>query len=210
MSADGRSRRRIATRQAISNAATRLFTKWGFDAVTIDEIAAVAKVGRMSVFNHFPRKEDLFFDRDEEVREILRETLRKRDPRVSRIEALRLLAHRLVAESSPSVEFSPASASFIETIEASETLKARVRAIRDELAEVVSVALSECAGRDSSDPVARLAGGVLLATWSVALVQAHQSFRHNSNTEEAEGVFLALIDQGTIGLKAAIAGTPYA
>jgi AcrR family transcriptional regulator len=41
--------------------------------VTVDEIAAAADVGRMTVFNHFPRMEDMFFDRDEEGREILRE-----------------------------------------------------------------------------------------------------------------------------------------
>ena len=90
----------------ISNAATRLFFERGFDHVTVDEIADAADVGRMTVFNHFPRKEDMFFDRDEEGREILRETLRQRDPRVSPIETLRLLAHRLVAEQSPFVEFS--------------------------------------------------------------------------------------------------------
>ena len=88
---DRRSRKRLATRQSISNAATRLIFERGFDHVTVDEIAAAADVGRMTVFNHFPRKEDMFFDRDEEVREILRETLRQRDPRVAPIEALRLL-----------------------------------------------------------------------------------------------------------------------
>ena len=61
--------------------------------MTIDQIAEAADVGRMTVFNHFPRKEDMFFDRDEEGHEILRAALRQRDPRVAPIEALRLLAH---------------------------------------------------------------------------------------------------------------------
>src|SRR5580692_202397 len=103
---DRRSRKRLATRQGISNAATRLFFERGFDHVTVDEIAEAADVGRMTVFNHFPRKEDMFFDRDEEVREILREALRQRDPGVSPIEILRRLAHRLVAEQKPFLEFS--------------------------------------------------------------------------------------------------------
>jgi len=129
-SPDGRSRTRLATRQAISNAATRLFIERGFDHVTVDEIAATAGVGRMTVFNHFPRKEDMFFDLDDEGRETLREALRQRESRVSPIEALRLLAHRLITERSPFVEFSAENQYYIEAIEGSEALKARARAIR--------------------------------------------------------------------------------
>lgn len=207
---DLRSRKRLAMRQGISNAATRLFFERGFDHVTVDEIAAAADVGRMTVFNHFPRKEDMFFDRDEEGRAILREALRQRATGVAPIETLRLLAHRLVAENSPYVRFSVESQGFIETIEGSETLKARARSIRDEIAQVVTVALTECAGREPADPDAHLAAGLLLATWTVALIQAHRTFRQKRDAEGAKAVFLAIVDKGTIGLLAAMAGTPYA
>ena len=196
-------------RQGISDIATRLFFERGFDQVTVDEIANVADVGRMTVFNHFPRKEDMFFDRDEEGREILRQALRQRDPRVAPIETLRLLAHRLAAEQSPYLDFSARGQASIETIEGSETLKARARAIRDELAQVVTVALSECIGRDPIDPDARLGAALLLATWTVGFIQAHRTFRQRRDTEEAKAAFLAIVDKGTIGLKAAMAGTPY-
>ena len=209
-SPDRRSRKRLVTRQAISNVATRLFTERGFDHVTVDEIAAAADVGRMTVFNHFPRKEDMFFDRDEEIRETLRETLRQRDPGVSPIEALRLLAQRLIAEQSPYVEFSVASQGFIETIERSETLKARARAIRDEIAQFVAVELSEGAEREPADPDAYLAANLLLAMWTVAYIQAHRTFRQSRDTAKANAIFLAMIDKGSIGLKSAMAGTPYA
>jgi len=207
---DRRSRKRLVTREGISVAATRLFLERGFDNVTVDEIAAAADVGRMTVFNHFPRKEDMFFDRDEEGREMLRDALLQRDPRVAPIETLRLLAHRLVVEHSPFVRFTVESQGFIETIEGSETLKARARAIRDELAQVVRVALCECVGREPTDPDAHLAANLLLATWTVALIQAHRTFRQSRDTREAKAAFLAVVDKGTIGLKAAMAGTPYA
>ena len=58
MPSDRRARKRLATRQSISDVATRLFLERGFDRVTVDEIAAAADVGRMTVFNYFPRKED--------------------------------------------------------------------------------------------------------------------------------------------------------
>ena len=131
-------------------------------------------------------------------------------PRVAPIETLRLLAHRLVAKKSPYVDFSARSQSFIKTIEGSETLKARARAIRDELAHVVAVALSESVGRKPDDPAAYLAASLLLATWTVAFIQAHQTFRQTKDTAAANAAFLAIVDKGTIGLKAAMAGTPYA
>lgn len=208
--ADLRSRKRLATRQAISNAATRLFFVRGFEQVTVDEIAAAASVGRMTVFNHFPRKEDMFFDREEEGRELLRAALRQRDPAIAPIETLRLLAHRLVAEDSPYVSFSAAGQGFIATIEASDTLKARARAIRDELAHVVATALSASAGRDAHNADAKLAAHLLLATWSTALLEAHRHFRQHGDAQQAKTCFLAIVDQGHRGLNAAMAGTPYA
>jgi len=207
---DLRSRKRLATRQGISVAATQLFLERGFENVTIDEIAAAADVGRMTVFNHFPRKEDMFFDRDEEGRELLREALRERDPSVAPIETLRLLAHRLVAQRSPFVEFSVASQAFVETIERSETLKSRARAIRDEFAQVVAAALCDCVGRDPGDPAADLAAGLVLATWTVALIRGHRSFREGRDAGAANALFLAIVDKGIAGVAAAVAGTPYA
>lgn len=204
---DRRLRKRLATREAISNAATRLFLEHGFDRVTVDEIAAAADVGRMTVFNHFPRKEDMFFDRDAEGREAVREALRNRDPAVAPIETLRLLAHRLLAEHSPYLEFSMASQGFIATVEASEALKARARAIRDELAQVVAEALAEAVGRDGADPEARLAAGMLLAVWATAFVQAHRAFGRGG---DAVALFLALVDRGSLGVAAAMDGTAYA
>jgi AcrR family transcriptional regulator len=206
---DRRSRKRLATKQTISDAATLLFIERGFDNVTIDDIAEAADVGRMTVFNHFPRKEDMFFDRDEAGREMLLQAIRERDSRVSPIEALRLMAHRMLAERTPYLEFTGRSLGFYDTVVKSETLKARARAIRDEIAQVIRGALTQCAGRDALDPQAHLASGMLLATWSVAFIQAHETFRRTRSTKEANTIFLSLIDQGVKGLAAAMAGTPY-
>jgi AcrR family transcriptional regulator len=207
---DRRSRKRLATRQSISNVATRLFLERGFDRVTVDEIAEAADVGRMTVFNHFHRKEDLFFDREEEAREVLLEALRRRAPGVSPIEAMRLLAHSLVAQKSRYVEFSGASQGFAKAIEDSEALRARARAIRDEIAQAVTVAMSESVGRSPTDSDARLTAGLLFATWGEALIQGHQTFRLKHDPKAANAAFLAVVDKGSIGLKCAMANTPYA
>ncbi|UQS27344.1 MULTISPECIES: TetR/AcrR family transcriptional regulator [Amycolatopsis] len=54
--------RKQRTRQAISDVATRLFISRGFEEVTIAQVAEAAQVAKMTVTNHFPRKEDLVFD----------------------------------------------------------------------------------------------------------------------------------------------------
>ena len=74
----------------------------------------------------------------------------------------------------------------------------------------MTAALSECVGRDPADPDAHLAADLLVATWAVAFIQAHRTFRQGLGEEGAKAVFLATIDKGSVGLKAAMAGTPYA
>ncbi|GAA0961862.1 TetR/AcrR family transcriptional regulator [Virgisporangium aurantiacum] len=63
-----RERKKAATRKAISDAATELFLERGFDDVSIREIADKADVSPTTVFAHFPQKEALVFDEDEEQR----------------------------------------------------------------------------------------------------------------------------------------------
>ncbi|WP_158810796.1 TetR/AcrR family transcriptional regulator [Beijerinckia sp. L45] len=203
-------RKRLATRQSISDAATRLFLERGFEGVTIDEIAAAADVGRMTVFNHFPRKEDMFFDQDQEARDVVLDAIRSRDPEMAPVEKLRLLAHRLIAEDRSYIRFFDESRRFVETVAASEALKARARAIRDEVVRSMTEALATSFGRPASDPDAYLTASLLMATWTVAFIQAHDVYRSRSDPEPAKAAFLAIIDRGATGIKAAIAGTTYA
>jgi AcrR family transcriptional regulator len=203
-------RKRLATRQRISDVATSLFIERGFDKVKVDEIAEAADVSRMTVFNHFPRKEDMFFDLDEEGREELLASLQKRKPGTPPMEALRLFAHWAVANQRPYVcFFEQGSDEFMAAIQESEALKARARAIRDELTDMLTVALAKSMKRQLPDPVASLAASLLVATWAVALVEAHRVFQQDHDLEKANTAFLGLIDRGTKGVKSALEGSPY-
>lgn len=203
-------RKRLATRQSISDAATRLFFERGFDRVTVDEIAKAADVSRMTVFNHFSRKEDMFFDLDEVARGAMLDALKSRGDGVSPVEALRVFIHDAVIKGRPYANIlAPESYKFMATIRSSEALKARARAIRDEFSDDLAKALAQCVKRPDTDPGAALAASLLVATWTVALNEAHHSFEQHGSPERARRAFSKLTDQGTRGVEAALAGTPY-
>jgi AcrR family transcriptional regulator len=75
-----RERKKHQTRELIAETARRLFRERGFDGVTVDEVARAADVSRMTVFNYFPTKEDLFYSGLELFEERLLDAIRKRAP----------------------------------------------------------------------------------------------------------------------------------
>src|SRR5690349_6126904 len=96
-----RERKKQATRQRISDVATGLFVERGFDEVTVAEVARAADVSAMTVFNYFPRKEDLFLDRIPQAVDMFTEAVRQRDPAQSPLAALRALALQLLDQRHP-------------------------------------------------------------------------------------------------------------
>ncbi|WCM29971.1 TetR/AcrR family transcriptional regulator [Sphingomonas sp. QA11] len=207
---DRRTRKRMATRQSISDTATRLFLERGFDRVTVDEIAEAADVGRMTVFNHFPRKEDMFFDREQEIQDVAFTAVRMRDTGVTPIDALGFLAHRLIEQEDSLIPLFEGAYRFVETVLASEALKARARQMRDDFTNALAAVLAETVGSPTDDPHAHLAAGLIASTWSMAFTEAQKIFDRTRDESEARRSFLGLIDRGIAGTSAALAGTPYA
>ena len=84
-----RERKKQQTRQQIFEAARKLFAERGFDAVTVADIARLADVSEVTVFNYFPNKEDLFFGGMTFFEEQLLEAVRTRPRGESALKALR-------------------------------------------------------------------------------------------------------------------------
>ncbi|WP_030411452.1 TetR/AcrR family transcriptional regulator [Streptomyces sp. NRRL S-1448] len=84
-----RERKKARTRQALADAALRLFTERGFDNVGVREVAEAADVSLSTLFKHFPSKEALVFDLDEDVESALVAAVRDRAPGQPVLHALR-------------------------------------------------------------------------------------------------------------------------
>lgn len=84
-----RERKKAATRRALADAALRLFLERGYDAVGVKEIAEAADVAVTTLFKHFPGKEALVFDLDEDIEARLVAAVRERPPGWSIPRALR-------------------------------------------------------------------------------------------------------------------------
>ena len=126
------------TRARIAEVAARLFLEHGFDAVTVAQVAKEAGVSSVTVFNHFPRKEDLFLDRSAEAVELLRAAVRDRAAGVSAPAALRDATLRLVEAGHPLSGADERSAPFFRTVAGSPALIARAREIAYDLQRVLT------------------------------------------------------------------------
>ncbi len=73
-----RERKKERTRQLLADTARRLFSERGFEQVSVAEIARAAEVSQATVFNYFPNKEDLVYNRLETFEEQLLSAIRDR------------------------------------------------------------------------------------------------------------------------------------
>lgn len=75
-----RQRHRQQTKDEIETAAFALFQQHGYDATTVDQIAAAAAVSPRTFFRYFPSKEDVVFGDHDLLVGRLRAALRDTDP----------------------------------------------------------------------------------------------------------------------------------
>jgi hypothetical protein len=157
------------------------------------------------VFNYFPRKEDLVFDREEEGRALVREALASRGQQ-SPVHAFQTLMRTLVESRHPLFRISERPIQFWRTVAESPALAARARELQVTLADDLAGTLADTAGQPRSDPDARLAASLLVATMVIAYGEALRVFREN---REPETAFTRVMERGFAGVNAALAGTPF-
>lgn len=201
-----RDRKKTQTRQAISNIATRLFIERGFENVSVAEIAREATVSRKTVFNYFPRKEDLVFDREQEGLALVEEALASRGRR-SPLKAFQALMHHLLDSGHPLFRIDARPVEFWQAVAQSPALKARACELQVSLTGDLAALLAAAAGSTPSDPDARLAAAMLMAVLVVAYEEALHAFGEQRDPRSA---LATAMEKGFKGVDAALAGSAYA
>jgi AcrR family transcriptional regulator len=165
-----RERKKQRTRESISDIATALFIERGFENVTLAEIAVAADVSVGTIVNYFGTKEDLFFDRADEVLAILRAAIAERPQGTTATAAV----HRLLREQvAPIADFAwkllddpelyARFRAFRRTEHASPALRARRLVLLEEWVAPLAVTLAEELGLGAGDQRADAMASMLLA-----------------------------------------------
>ena len=165
-----RERKKLATRQAIADAAMRLFLDRGYDAVTVAEVAEAADVAASTVFKHFDSKEAIAFAADPAVEAHLVRAVTQRDPGVSIARSLR----DFLVDSPVLVAGSP---EFVALVRATPALTAYSDRMWSRHARAVAEAIEAETGHPASD--------MRLRAWTRALVQIPSLVREEADREAA-------------------------
>ena len=175
-----RERRKQETRQAISDIATMMFVKHGFDEVTIAQVAGAAGVAKMTVTNYFPRKEDLVFDRAEVVIRHLADVIATRLPGESMLAAIRRDYAEAVARADVTLGLS--SPAFARMILSSPALTGRAREMLDQREQALGDAIAAETGTDN--PQQRLVAALLSSAHRVLAAEATERSLAGQSREE--------------------------
>ena len=158
-----RERKKTQTRVVIAETAADLFRRHGFDAVTVESVAQAAGVSKKTVFNYFPTKEDLVFDRTEDRLSGLLAAVTDRDEQTTVLESFRALvlaqSHHL---SRLRDDMADGSDGFLDLVRKNPSLQRRIHEINAELTRQLAAALAEEAGTTADDPVVLVVAGTLI------------------------------------------------
>ena len=188
-----RERKKAAVRTHISDIATALFLEHGFDEVSVSQIAEAADVARPTVFAHFPRKEDLLFDRYPETEAMFVAAVRDRPATTSAVRAISDLLVELAEAGHPAAAMRPRFAGFWRLVAGSRALQARARELVEMLEDAVAGAM---AATNVAQP--RLTAALTAAAYrTVHLESIRQILAGDTPTDHVARIraTLALVDE---------------
>lgn len=183
-----RERKKLRTQRAISEAAIALFLERGFDKVAVADVAAAAEVSTMTVFNHFPTKEDLALHRFEDHFDEIVATVVNREPGESALGAVRrrflagLDRHDVVT----GLNDDDHVLAFQRMILAAPSLRLRVLDQATHTVDALAAALAELTGTGPGDITARVAASQLCCAQTELI---RENVRRLTAGESADAVY---------------------
>jgi AcrR family transcriptional regulator len=159
-----RERKKAATRQALADAALRLFLERGYDQVSIKDIAEAADVSTTTLFKHFSGKEALLFDEDAEQEAALVAAVRERPAGQSIPAALRDHVLRVKVHTAGD----PGFAGFLRLVEGTPALREHAHRMWMRHETALSRAVAEDIGAPADDPACAALAHFALQTAGLA------------------------------------------
>jgi AcrR family transcriptional regulator len=189
-----RERKKARTRASIRDHALRLFREQGYQATTVEQIAAAAEVSPSTFFRYFPTKEDVILQDDVDV--LMIEAFERQPAGLSPVAAVRAAEREMLASLSPA-QWEQMRQTTALTMTVPEV---RARAM-DEFARTISViaeAMAKRAGRSPDDLAVRaLAGAVIGVIMSVTMPWANWTEEQvNADMFDRIDAGLALLEAG--------------
>ena len=161
-------RRPSSSHDEITDIGLRLFAERGFDAVSVDDIAGAAGIGRRTFFRYFPSKNDVPWGRfDDHLREWER-WLRAATTDLPVLDAIRIAVVRFNSVEPDQVDLHRAR---IRTILDSPTLQAHATLRYRRWREVISAYVAGRLGQDATDRLPHLIGHLALGAALAAYEQ---------------------------------------
>jgi AcrR family transcriptional regulator len=173
-----RERKKRQTRAAISETATELFARQGFEQTTIADVARDAGVAKMTVTNYFALKEDLVFDRRAEIVDRLAAAVRTRESPRPVLAAIRAAFDRGLDERDPTFGF--VGPRFAEMVGASPALVASERSMLDAQEQALAVELA----RRPGDVEMELAAAAVASVFRVLYYEGRRRMLAGEPTEQ--------------------------
>ncbi len=189
-----RERKKRETRQRISDIATGLFLEHGFVTVTIADVAEAADVSVNTVYNYFPAKEDLFFDRSQGVVDRLSRWVRGRDTGESATRAVLRELRAEIEAVSPRMGLIEGYDRFMRCIEEAPPLRSRLWSMQQELQNNLEATLREETGATAGDPLPGLIAGQICWVHGTLFVAIGREMVTGRNPDEVSREMLAVLD----------------
>lgn len=179
-----RERKKRETRRRISDIATGLFLTRGFGNVTIADVARTADVSVNTVFNYFKTKEDLFFDRQDEIIEQASREFRGRRPGEGAAALFRRRFFEGLDAGAYWTAFHEGSEAWTQTVHDSPALTARQREIGRRAQDHLADLIAEDTGAGPDDIAPRAAAAMIFAVQTVLIEQIADRKRAGETLQE--------------------------